>query len=116
MLLSLSLASKSLTKNKGRTILTILGIVIGITAVITVMSTGQAIRSLIVGEVERFGTNYIEIEVKTPQTSQTSSENVFSMVGGAVVTTLTEDDAKEIAKLRTCRVIIRSHGARSCQL
>lgn len=98
MLLSFSLALKSLTKNKGRTILTVLGIVIGITAVIAVMSTGQAIKSLIVGEVEKFGTNYIEIEVKTPQTSQTSSENAFSLIGGAMVTTLTDADAQEVAK------------------
>ena len=46
------------------------------------MSAGQAIESLIVGEVEAFGSNYIEVEIKTPQTDQASTENAFSMVGG----------------------------------
>lgn len=95
---SLQLAFSALQKNKGRTALTITGIVIGITAVITVLSTGQAISDLIIGEVEAFGSNYIQIEVKTPSTSQTSAENAFSMVGGAVITTMKEKDGEKIGE------------------
>lgn len=95
---SIKLAVSSLKKNKGRTVLTVLGIIIGITAVIAVMSTGQAIKGLIVGEMEKFGSNYLEIEIKIPQTSQASAENAFSMVGGGTITTLTQDDAKEVGK------------------
>ena len=91
-------AADSLQKNKGRTLLTILGIVIGIAAVITVLSTGQAIKGLIIGEIEAFGSDFVEIEVKTPGTAQTSTDNAFSMVGGSVITTLTEDDAEAILK------------------
>lgn len=97
--LPLKLAINSLKTNKGRTALTILGIVIGITAVIAVLSTGQAIKGLIVGEIDKFGSNLIEIEVKTPQTAQTSTENAVSMVGGAVITTLKESDAEAIGRL-----------------
>lgn len=96
---SISIALSALKKNKGRTLLTILGIVIGITAVIAVLSIGQAIKGLIIGQVEAFGTDYIQIEVKTPQTSQTSSENSFSMVGGSTVTTLKLKDAEDILKI-----------------
>ncbi|KKQ80258.1 MAG: hypothetical protein UT02_C0012G0009 [Parcubacteria group bacterium GW2011_GWC2_38_7] len=96
---SAKIAQNALRKNKGRTLLTILGIVIGITAVIAVLSIGQAIKGLIVGEVESYGTDYIQVEVKTPQTSQTSSDNSFSMVGGSVITTLKLSDAEAIAKL-----------------
>jgi len=96
---SIYLAIDALKKNKGRTLLTVLGIVIGITAVIAVLSTGQAIKSLILGEVEAFGSNYMQIEVKTPSTSQTSSENSFSMVGGSVITTLKEADGEALLKL-----------------
>lgn len=95
---ALLLATQSMRRNKGRTALTILGIVIGITAVIAVMSAGIAIKGLIIGEIQAFGANAIEIEVKTPQASQTSSENAFSMVGGSVITTLKEADGKAIAK------------------
>lgn len=96
---SIQIAQNALRKNKGRTLLTILGIVIGITAVIAVLSIGQAIKDLIIGEVQSFGTDYIQVEVKTPQTAHTSSENSFSMVGGSVITTLKLKDAEAIAKL-----------------
>lgn len=95
---ALLLATQSMRRNKGRTGLTVLGIVIGITAVIAVMSAGIAIKGLIVGEIQSFGANAIEIEVKTPQASQASAENAFSMVGGSVITTLKEADGKAVAK------------------
>ncbi|HMB26277.1 MAG TPA: ABC transporter permease [Patescibacteria group bacterium] len=97
-LLPLKLAVTSLKRNKGRTFLTILRVVIGIAAVITVLSAGQAIKGLIIGEVEAFGSDFIEVEVKTPQASQTSAENAFSMVGGSTVTTLKIEDAERISK------------------
>jgi len=95
---TLLLALASMKTNIGRTALTLLGIVIGITAVIAVLSAGQAISDLIIGEIEAFGGNAIEIEVKTPNVSQNSTENAFSMVGGSVITTLKEKDAKAILK------------------
>jgi len=92
------MALNSLKINKGRSILTVLGIIIGTTAVIAVLSIGQAIKGLIIEQIEAFGSNYIQIEVKTPQTSHTSTENSFSMVGGSVVTTLKESDAKAMLR------------------
>lgn len=100
---STPIALNSLKKNKGRTLLTVLGIVIGITAVIAVLSIGQAIKGFIIGEVQAFGTDYIQIEVKTPQTSHTSSENSFSMVGGTTITTLKLEDAEAISKLNNVK-------------
>ena len=93
------IAISALKRNKGRTALTVLGIVIGITSVIAVLSIGQAIKGLIVGQVESFGSNYIQIEVKTPQTSQASTDNAFSMVGGSVISTLKINDAEAVKKL-----------------
>jgi putative ABC transport system permease protein len=93
------IAISALKSNTGRTLLTVLGIVIGITSVIAVLSIGQAIKGLIIGEVESFGTNYVQVEVKTPQTAQASTDNAFSMVGGSVITTLTLDDAEDIEKI-----------------
>ncbi len=92
------MALRSLKINKGRTMLTVLGIVIGTTAVIAVLSIGQAIKGLITEQIEAFGSDYIQVEVKTPQTGHTSTENSFSMVGGSVVTTLKEDDAKALLR------------------
>lgn len=92
------IALNALKNNKGRAALTVLGIVIGITAVVAVFSAGNAIKDFIIGEIENFGSNYIEIEVKTPQTEHTSVENAFSMVGGQIINTLKEEDAEAVLK------------------
>jgi putative ABC transport system permease protein len=96
-ILPLKQALTSLNTNKARTLLTLLGITIGIMAVILVLSAGQAIKGLIVGELQSFGSNFIEIEVKTPQTKHTSTENAFSAIGGSIITTLKEKDAEAIS-------------------
>ncbi|NUM25440.1 MAG: ABC transporter permease [Candidatus Buchananbacteria bacterium] len=92
-------ALRSLRTNKVRTLLTVLGIVIGITAVITVMSAGEGLKSYVVGQVETFGTDAIQVEIKVPNTGKTSSENSAGIAQGIQITTLTIDDAKAIKKL-----------------
>ena len=52
---------RSLKANLGRSILTILGIVIGIVAIVLVISLGQGAQQLILSEVESFGSNMIVI-------------------------------------------------------
>jgi putative ABC transport system permease protein len=53
----------------------------------------------LVDQVSAFGTDIIQVEVKTPKVSKTSAANAGSMVGGTQITTLKLDDAKKIAKL-----------------
>lgn len=55
-------AFTGLTTNKSRSLLTILGIVIGITAIIIVMSIGDGAESLILGQIEGLGATTISID------------------------------------------------------
>ncbi len=50
-----------LTTHKSRSLLTILGIVIGITAIILVMSLGQGARNLILGQIQSIGAKLIAV-------------------------------------------------------
>jgi putative ABC transport system permease protein len=52
---------RSLKANLGRSILTVLGIVIGIVAIVLVISLGQGAQQLILSEVESFGSNMVVI-------------------------------------------------------
>ncbi len=52
---SLRTALAGITVHKNRSFLTILGIVIGITSIVAVMSIGQSAQELIVGQIQRFG-------------------------------------------------------------
>ncbi|MFH1173156.1 MAG: ABC transporter permease [bacterium] len=98
-MLTFKLAWQSLLVHKGRTALTVLGIVIGIAAVIMVMSAGESIKGLVLSEVEAFGTDIIQVEIKVPTTNKNSTSNAIGMAQGIEITTLTLDDAKAIAKL-----------------
>lgn len=97
--LSLAIALKSLKKNKVRTALTVFGIVIGISSVIAVMSVGEAAKQSIFKQIETFGTNIIQIEIKIPSTGKTSTENAIGIAQGIEITTLTLDDQEAINKL-----------------
>lgn len=85
--------------HKGRTFLTILGIIIGIAAVIIVMSAGESIKGLVLGEFESFGSDYIQIEIKVPTTKKNSFANAGGLAQGIQITTLKNKDADDIGKL-----------------
>lgn len=96
---SFRIALNSLKNNLTRTIFTVLGIVIGISSVITVMAVGQGIKSYVIDQVEGFGTDLIQIEIKVPSAGKTSTENAVGLATGIEITTLTLDDQKEIERL-----------------
>ncbi|NLE93797.1 MAG: ABC transporter permease, partial [Chloroflexi bacterium] len=54
-------AIASLSANKTRSLLTVLGIVIGVGAVIGVLSIGQGAEASIIGQIESIGTNVIYV-------------------------------------------------------
>lgn len=80
----------TLTLNKTRTGLAILGIVIGIGSVIALVSLGQASQQSIQSRIESLGSNLLTI-----QPGSTNQGGVRGAQGGR--TTLTLDDAKAIA-------------------
>lgn len=96
---SLNIALKSLENNKTRTVLTVIGIIIGIAAVIIVMSAGEGLKGEILGQLEAFGSKLIQIEVKVPTTGKNSTQNAATMAQGVTVTTMTMEDAEAISKL-----------------
>jgi putative ABC transport system permease protein len=96
---SINLALQTFHKGKLRTFMTVFGIMIGIAMVIIVLSAGNGIRGLILEEVSSFGDNWINIEIKVPETQKNSTENANDIASGVTITTLTEEDMKAIKKL-----------------
>src|SRR3990167_6098530 len=92
-------ALKTVTTHKGRTFLALLGVVIGVFAVVVVTTLGEGIKGFIVGQVESFGTDVIQVEVKVPSAGKMSVENATSRAQGTQITTLTVDDSDMIRKL-----------------
>ena len=92
------LANESLWRHKLRAVLTILGITVGITVVIVVLSAGRAIEDFITSQVTQFGTDWIQIEIKVPTAGKTSFENAQGIASGISITTMKFSDAEEVVK------------------
>ncbi len=82
-------ATRSLTHGKMRSILTMLGIVIGIASVIILMSIGQSAQDLILNQVQSVGSNLIIIVPGTPSNGKFSPSAAEQ---GIVITSLKQRD------------------------
>jgi len=92
---SVSTSLKALLANKVRSFLTMLGIIIGVGAVIVIMAVGSGAQSLILGQVKTLGTNLVAV---FPGSSE--EEGPPASVMGIVITTLTYDDAMALREKR----------------
>lgn len=77
---------QSLLANKVRSFLTILGIIIGVSAVVVIIAVGAGAQSLILGQIEGLGTNMIGV------LPGNSGDGAPATAMGIVITTLTYDD------------------------
>lgn len=82
---------RNLISRKGRSLLTMLGIVIGVAGVIIIMSLGAGAQSLVLGQVNKLGSNLVSI-----QPGKSDPKGPPAQVFGVVVTTLVESDAEAL--------------------
>jgi len=88
---TIKLVFRTLLARKGRSFLTILGIVIGVAGVITIISLGAGAKSLILGQITKLGSDLLSI-----QPGKSNEKGPPAQVFGITVTTLTEGDADAI--------------------
>lgn len=92
---TIKLVFRTLLARKGRSFLTILGIVIGVAGVIIIIALGAGAQSLVLGQVTKLGSNLLNI---VPGTSDANGPP--SQLFGLVITTLTGDDAEAMRDTR----------------
>lgn len=92
---ALKTSTRSLTHGKMRSILTMLGIVIGIASVIVLMSIGQSAQDLILGQVKSIGSNLIIIIPGAPSNGKFSSP---ASSQGIVITSLKQRDVDALER------------------
>lgn len=92
------MAFLALKAQRTRSILTILGISIGIAIVITIMAAGRGLDKFILGELDAFSPDALNIETKIPSVSKNSSDNSFGQSTGVTITTLKDKDIEDIKK------------------
>jgi putative ABC transport system permease protein len=92
LLMTFRIAFKALGRNKMRTALTMLGMIIGVSAVITLVAMGQGAQSVIESQIKGAGTNMIIVR---------AGNFTFGGVrqGAGAASTLTVEDAEALRKL-----------------
>ena len=78
---TLKSAITGLKSHKSRSILTILGIIIGITAIILVMSLGQGAQNLILGQIQSIGPKLIAV---VPGRQPKGPTDIFSIFADSI--------------------------------
>jgi putative ABC transport system permease protein len=100
IIIALQLAWRSLRLNILRTSLTVLGVIIGVAAIIVVFAAGESLERLILNEVDSYGTDIIQTEIRVP-----TAKNEFAI---GEVTTLKLSDMEAIDRLPNIK---RSYAA-----
>ena len=85
--LTIKIALRGLLLNKVRAFLTVLGVIIGVSGIIVIVSVGNGAESLIINQIENVGSNLIGI---LPGASE--EDEPPAAIYGIVITTLKNDD------------------------
>ncbi len=98
---SFSIAIKSLFANKLRSALTMLGIVIGVGAVITLMSVGRGAEASITAAYEDLGTDILQVMPRNPEVS-----GGIGLSPALTTPTLTMNDVRALEDVRWVEAIV----------
>jgi macrolide transport system ATP-binding/permease protein len=88
------MAGRALKANLFRTVLTLLGIVIGVASVVAMLAVGNGARQSVVERISAMGTNLLSIRPGAPNMPRSAD---------GVTATLTPEDAQAVAKLANVR-------------
>src|SRR5687767_1045769 len=102
LLVSAQIAVRALARNRFRTVLTMLGVVIGVAAVIAMVALGSGARGSVQTSLKSAGTNIIQVSAGN-YTRGGESMNIASGLGAA--TTLTPEDADAIRKIEGIQAV-----------
>ncbi len=107
-------AIRGMKLNPSRTILTTIGIMIGIGTVILVLSLGAGFKSYIDNQINAYGSNTVFVEVSLPRSTQARSNSSSSGMANSTalsavpITTLKNRDVLDIRKLPN---VLNDYGA-----
>lgn len=77
---SLKMALKSILSNKMRSFLTVLGVVIGVVAIVVLVSIGQGANSSVAESIEGMGTNLISVNINARRMNPVTSDGLNELL------------------------------------
>ncbi len=97
----LRIALSSLLSNKLRSALTMLGMIIGVGAVIILMSVGAGLQNMITSTFEELGTNLLIVQPSNPE-----APGIMGMMYGAFTGSITMDDVEAIERIHSVTGVV----------
>ena len=98
---SFVLAIRSLAANKLRSGLTMLGMIIGVGAVIVLMSVGAGLQNMITSTFEELGTNLLMVQPSNPE-----APGMLGMMYGGFTGSITMHDVEAIERIRSVTGVV----------
>lgn len=95
---NLKTAIGSLRSAKWRSLLTMLGIIIGVSSVVTVVSLGEGLKQQVVGQINTLGSDVLTVR-PGKLVSQSSARQSLNLLAFLSTSTLSEQDEATISKL-----------------
>ena len=92
-------AYESLRSNRLRTGLTVLGVTIGISSIIVILSLSAGAARIVTNQVDQLGGTIAVVRPGTPDRSSEIKDITASLAGGQFTSSLTERDVKSIEKI-----------------
>ncbi len=82
---SIKMALSSILSNKMRSFLTVLGVIIGVVAVVVLSSLGEGAMDSVTGQIEDLGANLMQVTVKTDRYTGIELDNLASLADGETI-------------------------------
>lgn len=102
---NLKTAFASLNSSKWRSLLTMLGVIIGISSVVTVVSLGEGLKHQIVGQIDQLGSDVLTIR-SGKLISESSGASNLNLLGFFNASNLTPADVTALTKTPTVQEIV----------
>lgn len=100
-------AIASLRSSKWRSLLTMMGIIIGVTSVVTIVSLGEGLKQQISGQINQLGNDVLTVRSgKLVNRGQQGNINGVNLLAFLSTSTLTNDDVDTIGKLTSVQAAV----------
>jgi putative ABC transport system permease protein len=104
---SLKTAIASLRESRWRSFFTMLGIIIGVTSVVTIVSLGEGLKQQIAGQINKLGSDVVTVRSgKLVNRSQGGDINSLNLLAFLSTSTLTNEDVDSLNKLKPVQAVV----------
>jgi putative ABC transport system permease protein len=100
-------AVASLRESRWRSFFTMLGIIIGVTSVVTIVSLGEGLKQQITGQINQLGSDVITVRSgKLVSRSNTGSIDSVNLLAFLSTSTLTNEDINALSKIKSVDAVV----------